>query len=686
MTNPSYKMEFTKIIRKIKTKKILHTIKREVKPSDLKFFFKPKPRKAATSSNLKLAVKAPAFHFSFALVRSFAVVCIIFALLAQLVSMGVSAKKTSKEVLGIATSAYSDLNSASVDLKDYQFSNAENLFDQAQNNLASAKVAFNRLFALQFLPQARSATNVLNGASNLALAGQKLSQGLSVFADLKVNSNGVAGDDFNKKLRSSLENIKDSETLLATALDFFALAKNLPPEYSSLITDARSQVTQLKQIISTFVELEQIYLAIFSDDPKTYLLVFQNYDELRATGGFLGTYGILKTKAGKISALKIESVYNLDGRINDSIAAPLPMQPGVAKWRMRDANWFVDFPLSAEKLLYFFEKGSSTADGVIAVTPKLFEQMLGLVGPIQMPQYGVTLTQENFQELVQFKTSIDYDPELNQPKKLLSDFSYVLLNRLMNLNQVQWFDLFQILLNNLNQKHIMIYSKDSEAQKFISDAGFDGSIKQTNYDYLAVYNTNLSGTKSDLAIKQNFDLYSKLLSDSSVINTLTITRKNEADSKNRSFVRILVPKASKLVSSSGFTEEDFERSNIKSLVEDPDLKAWEDSLEKQGDIWVGTEANKTEFAGWATTEAGKTKKMTLVYTLPINLSSSFGTAGKYGLLIQKQPGTIETEFNASFDTRGKKIGWHTSNVYTSLGILNYTSKLVSDDFFGFVIE
>src|SRR6185503_15609297 len=112
------------------------------------------------------------------------------------------------------------------------------------------------------------------------------------------------------------------------------------------------------------------------------LMLFQNYDEIRGTGGFIGTYGVVKVENGKIQSLKIDSIYDLDGSNYSRIAAPGPFQPEIPKWGMRDANWFADFPTSAKKILQMYEHGVETADGVIAFTPQLFENILNLTGPI----------------------------------------------------------------------------------------------------------------------------------------------------------------------------------------------------------------------------------------------------------------------------------------------------------------
>jgi len=37
-----------------------------------------------------------------------------------------------------------------------------------------------------------------------------------------------------------------------------------------------------------------------------------------------------------------------------------------------------------------------------------------------MPEYDVLLSADNFVELIQYKVEVDYDKELNQPKKNLS--------------------------------------------------------------------------------------------------------------------------------------------------------------------------------------------------------------------------------------------------------------------------
>ncbi len=518
---------------------------RSVAPKDLR------PKRPLIAAMPKPVVREKR-SFNYKRVGSFALLGIMVVSILQGLTYVSFAHQAKGKILGQATSAYSELHDASQNLADSDFNSAQDLFSEAENNLNKAQKELNNFRALTWLvPSASSADKLLSGAGKLAQAGQKLSTALSIFEEIKVSHNGVETINFNQKVSENKQLLSETLNLISDASNDFDDVKSLPSEYSSSLNSAKDQVGHLHAILLKLIDLEDLYLGFFGGQ-KTYLLVFQNYDEARATGGFIGTYGILKVSDGKIGQLKIESVYNLDGQITKQIAAPGPFQPEIKKWGMRDANWFADFPTSAKKLLEFFEYGSQSADGVLAITPQLFENLLKLTGPIEVPQHGVTLDENNFQDIVQYKTSVDYDRQLNQPKKFLADFAPLLLDHLTHLNKDQWLEFLGILENNLKEKQILLYTKDQDLEKRIDDLGFSGKILSTDKDYLAIVNTNLGGTKTDLDIAQNVDLQSKVLSDGSVINNLTITKKNSAGEHNRDYLRVLVPKGSQFVVATGF--------------------------------------------------------------------------------------------------------------------------------------
>ncbi len=600
---------------------------------------------------------------------AFALVC---ATLISLLQGGMylsSAKKASGEILGVATSAYTDLNSATDNLTQQNFTNAAVLFDSASDNVRLAQEKLDNYKPLTWITkQGNSADHILAGAGYLAAAGERLTQALDLFSEVKVSSKGV-DDDFNQKIATNQKLLEETRELVYKSESEFEQVGSVPLDYEETLRTAKQQVKELRLVLDKLIGLEKLYLNIFGSQ-KTYLLIFQNYDEQRATGGFIGTFGVIKTDQGKITKLNIDSIYDLDGRIYEQVAAPGPFQPEIKRWGIRDANWFADFRASANKLLYFFEKGGETADGVISMTPKVFEDLLRLVGPIEMPEYNTVLNAENFQEIVQYKTSVDYDRTENEPKKMLADFAPILLDRLTNLPQEQWLQLFQLMQNNLNQRHVLVYSTDAQTQQIIEDLGFSGKIIGTDHDYLSVINSNLGGTKTDLEMKQDVVLKNKIMSDGSILNSLTINRLNVGDQNNRNFMRILVPLGSTLISSSGFDEYPIYPSTSEGLRTDPDLAEWD----------KGTEGGKTVFAGWLNVGGGEAKSVTLTYMLPFKIGEV------HSVYIQKQAGSRPINFKGTVTLGHRSTAWVSSGVIEGVNSLSYESNSNTDNYWGFVLK
>ena len=54
------------------------------------------------------------------------------------------------------------------------------------------------------------------------------------------------------------------------------------------------------------------------------------------------------------------------------------------QWYFWDANWWADWPTSANKLMWFYEKSNGpTVDGVVSFTPTVMEELLKIIGPIE---------------------------------------------------------------------------------------------------------------------------------------------------------------------------------------------------------------------------------------------------------------------------------------------------------------
>jgi len=105
---------------------------------------------------------------------------------------------------------------------------------------------------------------------------------------------------------------------------------------------------------------------------KQYLILIQNNNELRPTGGFISAYAILKTRFGKPS-LDFHDSYEIAG--HQYVSAPTPIEylfgddPFYQGWVFRDANFSPDFVESANQAETFYNYlyPDQQFDGIFAV-------------------------------------------------------------------------------------------------------------------------------------------------------------------------------------------------------------------------------------------------------------------------------------------------------------------------------
>jgi len=233
--------------------------------------------------------------------------------------------------------------------------------------------------------------------------------------------------------------------------------------------------------------------------------------------------------------------------------------------------------------------GGPTVDGVISMTPTLIERLLEITGSISMPDYDIVLDKNNFIELIQYKVEVDYDKELNQPKKILADFAPKFIKALSSLSLEDKKKAIAIILDCIEEKHILAYFNDPSLEKLSIDEGWSGKILDSDKDYLSVVSSNINGYKTDKVIEETIDHQAEIQDDGSIINTLTIMREHQGgDSEydwwnrvNSNYLRVYLPLGSELISANGQSVEiyqspiDYQKHNFKS---DPLVEAIESEM------------------------------------------------------------------------------------------------------------
>jgi hypothetical protein len=135
---------------------------------------------------------------------------------------------------------------------------------------------------------------------------------------------------------------------------------------------------------------------------RSYFLAYQDPEELRATGGFIGSVGLVSVHNG-ITRQQFSST-GFDQE-NETVPTPQPMliyndEPA---WYLRDANWSPNFPTTAavERYLLLLDT-HQRPQGVINITPAAAADVLKATGPIYSPEYKRWVTSANVAQLADF--------------------------------------------------------------------------------------------------------------------------------------------------------------------------------------------------------------------------------------------------------------------------------------------
>ena len=146
--------------------------------------------------------------------------------------------------------------------------------------------------------------------------------------------------------------------------------------------------------------------ALGVDGQRNYLIQTMDRAELRPSGGFNGSWGILNINGGRISKIDMSDVtfvdYNIHNKAAGQSAPALYSWWPFGNWGLRDANLSGDFPTSAKLSIgtYAKEVGVTPPDGAISFSPLVIEHLLDdkVLGPIAIPCYNVTITSTNLED------------------------------------------------------------------------------------------------------------------------------------------------------------------------------------------------------------------------------------------------------------------------------------------------
>jgi hypothetical protein len=416
------------------------------------------------------------------------------------------------------------------------------------------------------------------------------------------------------------------------------------------IEEVKNELNHVRDLVEKAIPTTNILLELLGYPQKsTFLVMIQNNDELRPTGGFMGNYGILETIYGDISRYDTHDIYHMDIPLEKTfkIEPPVALKKylGVNNWYLRDSNWSPDFKEAAQKIEWFFwqedkllpeknklnnlEELDEEFDGVIAITPRFITDLLYFIGPIEVDgkEYGY----KNFAEVLEHEVEKDYYLKGIREwdrKAVIGDISKKMKEIIFDKPINELMQIAMIVSDNLDKKNVLFFFKNDESQAIAKENNWSGELKQTDDDYIYVVDANMAALKTDSVVSRKMN-YKLERSVNGLFSHLDLTYAHEGGvdwrtSAYRTYTRIYLPLASEIISVEGF----------------------------KSDYQFYEELGKSVLAGFLEVAPGKISDLKIYYKLPDKIFKKYDE-GIYSLYIQKQPGKNVEPLIVNIETKNK---------------------------------
>ncbi len=591
----------------------------------------------------------------------------------------------------------------------------KNDFSAAGASFASAKQTINDLgtffkTAVSLVPGVGDKLSFGNGilvfGENISRAADILSGAIKYFDEKTALTEKIK--NFNSKIGEAMPNLLVADRVLSI-LDKSApiLPFDLGPIKDAL-HDSVKALLVFQNFSATLVDI------LGGQSFKRYLFVFQNNNEIRPTGGFIGSFAVIDVDRGEIAQMQIPGggSYDIKGQLTELVISPEPFHLINSAWQFQDSNWFPDFPEAAKKMMWFYEKsGGPSVDGVVAVNATLMEEFLKIIGPIEMAEYGRVMTAENFIDETQKIVELEYDKTINKPKQVIADMAPKVLERLSKINGKELSEFSQVIRRAILEKDILVYATNEDMEAELESFGLSGKLKDISgiTDYLMLVDTNIAGQKTDGKIIKELSHISEIGSDGSITNTVKITRRHTgvkgalfSGVRNVNYLRLYVPQGAEFLEATGFTAPPggLFKPVREGYSKDLDLKRVEGTayVDPKSGTRVNNEFGRTVFGNWIMVDPGQEVVVIFKYKLlnrmviardggykeSLGLTNNFST---YTMLIEKQPGAKNTFFKSSVKLNNEKT---VARVGAGVALQNdgwqYETSLISDKYYGVVVE
>ena len=475
------------------------------------------------------------------------------------------------------------------------------------------------------------------GIYHLGQVGQKSG---SLFIDF-IGGERVDPQVFSEirlELDTAITKLSLAQTVFLTVKDRFPFWQEEINQIETLFPEVNRSLAQAREMSTLLPKI------LFVQEKKTYLVLFQNNMELRPTGGFIGSFGLLTIEGGRLLDFEIHDVYFADGQLGGHVEPPAELKRflGEAGWYLRDSNWSPDFPTSARRAEWFLDKEiGRKVDGVIAVDLFVVERILEATGDLYLSDYNETINAGNFFERAEYHSEAGFFPGSTQKQDYLGKVAAALFEELKSTELEDLSKIGFAFLTSLEEKDILVYLDDEEINSLMAKFNWDGGIKGASCrlqavdcftDYLHINEANVGINKANYFISREIEQAVVIDAEGKVKSRLVINYQNNSPhdvfpaGDYRNYLRILLPLGSEI---------------NQVVIKDPEQKQEEKKIEE---FDHQTDFQRESFGFLVEVPVAERRRVEIEYQ---SRKEERVESGGYLLLVQKQSGTRNDQYNLS---------------------------------------
>ncbi|HEV2070116.1 MAG TPA: DUF4012 domain-containing protein [Acidimicrobiales bacterium] len=280
------------------------------------------------------------------------------------------------------------------------------------------------------------------------------------------------------------------------------LVRNSVEEFDDQLRRAADDADIAAQALAILPEI------LGGNGPRRYFVMVQNNAELRATGGFMGNYGVLVAEDGRLRLEHIGKPQQLNeaGPPVKVLDAPEDYQSRYGRFEVanswQNVNFSPDLPTVGRVIAGLYPQSGGTAiDGVIAIDPVGLAGLLRLTQPIEVAPWSTPITSDNVVDVTLNQAYVEFDDN-DDRIDFLGDVAGAAIDAFSRTDLGGPARIFDALGKPAHGGHLAAWFVRPEEQALADRANFATRVTPVTSDSLLVINQNAAGNKTDFYLRR----------------------------------------------------------------------------------------------------------------------------------------------------------------------------------------